>query len=516
MAPPVAGYVAWWDAQAITASDASAVTSWSDSSAGGHNLTSHLGTPTYYKTTTAKLINGHPVVYFNGDGWLATGSAFSQAQPYTIFFQARLESLTGFRSLMGVTADNVLVYTTAGPGRWNVFAAGGSGATIQGGTPDTNIHAYTVQFNGASCLMRVDGTQIVSGNAGTNPLAGNFVLGNEKDSGTGSSLLGPIGEAIVYPSALNTTDMGTVESYLAARWATAPTVVTGTAAVTLGPLTVAPAGRLTVSCGRGAWLTLGAGGVLLEDQTKGYFCSNLDLGFPAPREVVSSNPDRDGLTDRTQLMGSRVVSANITTVAGVAAHIDAVAAMFAPYMLPSARPVLHYILDRPGNPERTLTLRAAGYSWPIAGPVERDIQLQWVAADPVARDPAVQTVTTTLGAPVFLSTPGDVPARPLIRITGPVTGPVVTMTPTGVAAWFLAFPNTFVIAAGHWVDIDLAARTVYADSDPTKPRLSSLDWTQTSWQWIAPAPSRTAMSLAGAATSGATAVTATWNDGYLT
>ena len=47
-------------------------------------------------------------------------------------------------------------------------------------------------------------------------------------------------------------------------------------------------------------------------------------------------------------MGTRVVSADITALAGAGARIDDVADNFAPFMVPSARPVLHYVLDRPG------------------------------------------------------------------------------------------------------------------------------------------------------------------------
>jgi hypothetical protein len=273
------------------------------------------------------------------------------------------------------------------------------------------------------------------------------------------------------------------------------------------------------TCVRKAWLDLYGDGTTirqLEDTTAGYFCQNLDLGFPAVREVVNNRPDQDGLADRTQYMGSRVVSAYITTVAGAAASIDAVASSFAVYMQPSARPVLHYILDRPGTAERTLTLRGAGYSWPVAGPAQRDIQLQWVAADPVCRDPIVKTATATPGGSDTIASAGDVPVRPLFRVTGPITQANIAVTPPVYPAWHLAFASSFTIAAGHHVDIDTDARTVFLDGDPAQPRLANIDWTVTSWQWIPPMPSTSTMTLTGTSTSGATQVVAIWHDGYLT
>jgi hypothetical protein len=274
------------------------------------------------------------------------------------------------------------------------------------------------------------------------------------------------------------------------------------------------------TCVRQAWLDLdgtGATTLPLENTAAGYWCSSLDLGFPAVREVVNNNPDRDGLNDRTAYMGGRAVSANIITVAGPAAHIDAVASSFAPYMAPAARPVLHYILDRPGLPERTLVLRGAGYSWPVADPAQRNIQLQWVAADPICYDPAVQTVTALwTGGTATIATNGDIAARPLIRVTGPLNAPNVQFIPDVGFIWWLAFLGSFTVAAGHHVDIDLAAHTVFYDSDPALPRLAQLDWTTTTWQDIPPAPHSTTIQVAGTSGTGATKVTATWQDGYLT
>ena len=298
----------------------------------------------------------------------------------------------------------------------------------------------------------------------------------------------------------------------------APSVVTvnGTATVALGPLTVAAHAAAAGGCSRGAWLTLGPLTIPLEDQSAGYFCQSLDLGYPQSRDVVNNRPDQDGADDRTQYMGSRVVTANITALAGAGARIDAVAASFAPYMQPSARPVLHYVLDRPGSPERVLGLRGLASSWPIAGPSQRDIHLQWVAADPIARDPAVQTTTATPAATAVILSPGDVPPRPVFRITGPITAPAITLTPTTGAVWRLAFLSSFAVAAGHFVAIDTAARTVYLDGDPAQPRLASLDWTVSSWQWLPVAPATSTMALTGTGTTGATQVTASWQDGYLT
>lgn len=301
------------------------------------------------------------------------------------------------------------------------------------------------------------------------------------------------------------------------------------------------------ACVRRAWLTLGALSLPLEDWSAGYGCESLDLGYPAVREVTDNRPDQDGAIDRTQFMGPRVVTAAVHAIAGAGARIDAVASAFAPFMVPSARPVLHYILDRPGLAERTLTLRPAGYGWPIEGPNERAIALQWVAPDPIVRDPNVEAATAWSGAaggvggrvynltfprqypsgggvPIVavISTAGDVPARPLLRVFGPITRAQITFTRVSDNAQvgLVPFVTGYQIAQGSFVEVDTAAHTAYLNGDRGLSVLSSLDWINLRWPLVPIAPDSARMALAGdpsgLVTSGVTQVQAAWHDGYLT
>ena len=298
-------------------------------------------------------------------------------------------------------------------------------------------------------------------------------------------------------------------------------------------------------CVRQAWLTLGSLTVGLEGP--GWFCSSLDLGYPDVRDVVSNRPDQDGIDDRTLFMGARTVTAEISVLRGAGARIDAVAAQFAPFMTPNVRPVLHYVLDRPGTPERTLTLRAAGYSWPIAGADERDVQLQWIASDPIARDTVQKSSTAWAGSSTTAgrlypltfnriyapggSSPsagqiivtGDVPARPLLRVYGPITGAWIVFIGNVGGAWVqyvVYMTGGYVIGAGQWVDIDTANKTVYLNSDPSQPAPSAINWSSSSTTWpvLTPTPNPTnwSMSLNGSSKSGITQVQAIWTEGYLT
>ena len=522
--PPVAGYAAWYDASQITSPPANggALANWNDLSGNGLTLAQATGAkqPVYYSTTTANLLNGLPTVVFNGTGssgqGMQTAGNVASANPVSVFLVAKTANPGngGFNQRPLVIPSTIQFNWDTTP----TYYMFGPSAAISGGTVNTSWHILTGLLTATTGTMRLDSVQIATGAIGAAVTPNPITLGALAGV-TSQYLNGAVAELIVYCGVtLTGAQVTSIESYLQNKWLAPPTITSTACAVTIGPLTTTVAsGSVTVGgCGRGAWLTLGSMSVNLEDASRGYFCSQLDLGWPTPRAVVANRPDADGEIDRTQYMGARIVSANITAVNGAGPGIDAVASMFAPFMAPSARPVLHYVLNRPGAGERTLIVRGTGYTWPIAGPADRNIQLQWEAADPIARDPTVRTATATVAAAASITSAGDVPVRPLLRVTGPITAPAVTIAAAGAPPWTIAFQSSFTIAAGHFVDIDTQARTVYLDANPAQPRLSSIDWTQSSWQWIPPAPVTATLALAGTATTGATQVTATFQDGYLT
>jgi hypothetical protein len=296
-------------------------------------------------------------------------------------------------------------------------------------------------------------------------------------------------------------------------------------------------------CARTAWLELsGYPNLYLEDVTQGYFCSSLDLGYPVVRDVVDNRPDQDGFDDRTQYMGARTITATIDALTGAGARIDAVATLFAPYMVPSARPVLHYVLDRPGVAERTIVMRAANYDWPIAGGDQREVALQWIG-HPIARDPALQSAVAFAGASTGvgrtypltfnrvyptgggsastgrISSLADQPIRPVFTIYGPITNPQITSSIAvpggggyGQGIYTVA---GYSIAAGHFLQIDTATKTVLYDGDPAQPQGSALDWSRTAFPVYPTGGLVSFFYLTGQTTTGVSQAVATWHDGYL-
>jgi hypothetical protein len=276
----------------------------------------------------------------------------------------------------------------------------------------------------------------------------------------------------------------------------------------------------------------------------GYVCTKLDLGYPVVREVAENRADQNGMIDRTSLFGGRIITIELTALAGAGARIDEVVASFAPFMDPSLRPQLHYILDRPGELERVITVRAQSFAWPIVGPNQRDFQLVFLAADPLLYDATTNTATAWCGAtgnpgrvydltfdrtyPAGGTTPstvqlnnyGDVWVPLLVRVHGPAQNIQVrfaNMAAPNIAAVFKFLP-TFALSAGDYVDIDSQNRIVFKNGDPTVSQFEQVDWSVSVWPYLAPESRQPniAMSMTADDANNVTQVTAYWSDAYLT
>lgn len=293
---------------------------------------------------------------------------------------------------------------------------------------------------------------------------------------------------------------------------------------------------------RRAWLTREGQTVELEDVEGGWYCSQLDLGWPEVREVTNNKPDQDGIDDLTRYFGSRAVTADVDTLHG-AQRVDEIASRFAPFMHPGTRSQLHYVLDRDDNPERVLVVRPSGYAWPISGGKKRSISLSWVAADPIARASEAQQVSAWSGsdilggrsydltydrtyateltnpAPGHVVSHGDVDTAPLLRVYGPITAPRVEwasyLEGAEVAHYSLAFDPGFIIGAGSYVEVDCRNHSVYWNGDRRFPCLDSLRLPRTGWPKVAVDPEDNRVELFGSSTDHVTQVMIVWRDGFL-
>lgn len=71
----------------------------------------------------------------------------------------------------------------------------------------------------------------------------------------------------------------------------------------------------------------------------------------------------------------------------------------------------------------------------------------------------------TITGQVSLTNPGNIAGPVRLRISGPVTAPVITHVSSGRS---LVFASSVVLAAGEWIDVDMERRTVLANGQASR------------------------------------------------
>ena len=219
--PPVTGYFAWYDASQITGvADGANLRDWKDLSGNHYDATPPVFAdqgPIFYKTTSAKLINGLPAVWFASANDDLETAAFGSAvaQPVTICLVAEFTGLyiSNVAVIDGLDNTFKLQY-------YNGDTYAGAGANSAGEVGWTNANGpqvTTVQFHGATSLLRFGGATIDNGSYGTNALDG-ITLGSFGSPLTAQAWTGPICEVIYWPSALSLANIELVEGYLGTKW----------------------------------------------------------------------------------------------------------------------------------------------------------------------------------------------------------------------------------------------------------------------------------------------------------
>lgn len=142
--------------------DGNAVSSWRDGGSNGTDFTNTGSARPLFRSSTAAL-NSKPTIQFDGTDDYLRGSNPAQAQPYKIIVVWQYVSVTSGR----------IVGTAGGAGGINTQGAAwriNAGVSLSGGTPNTSPHVMRATFDGASSQFWLDGTSVMSGNAGTNQI----------------------------------------------------------------------------------------------------------------------------------------------------------------------------------------------------------------------------------------------------------------------------------------------------------------------------------------------------------
>ncbi|GAA0605584.1 hypothetical protein GCM10010174_22930 [Kutzneria viridogrisea] len=206
-----------------------------------------------------------------------------------------------------------------------------------------------------------------------------------------------------------------------------------------------------------------------------------------------------GLLQGSQLMGKRVVTLTYLIKGVPVESFGAAVATLRAITAPAERPL-----------EEPLVIRLDGQSWQVnARCVRRSINvakyyslgyttgsIQWQATDPRLYSTVESTSATGLAAPQTDGLPfplvfplvmgtgrqggvllarnaGDVATWPVLVVTGPVLGPVVTNRDTGQR---LVFDPAFPVAAGQRLVLDTDTRTVLLNGANRNDRLLTRQW----------------------------------------
>jgi hypothetical protein len=233
----LSGLVGWWDASdlaTITDAGAGAVSQWTDKS--GNVRTFTQASAGSRPITGTRTVNGMNALDFNGTTHNLQSPSFVQAQPVSIFVVAAFDGPTDGtqRTIVGcLPSSATYVLQKLAANTWEMYAGNGVG----GGAVTAGTHKITELINGASSVLRIDGAQVGSGNAGTTAQSPTtpLVVGYFK-TGTTGSFDGPLCEVVYFNRVLTAPEIAQMETYLG-RWFPPSATVTPVV-ITFSPVTL--------------------------------------------------------------------------------------------------------------------------------------------------------------------------------------------------------------------------------------------------------------------------------------
>jgi hypothetical protein len=197
----------WLKADAIKGkSDGDAISQWDDSSGNGRHATANLQ-PTY-KTN---ILNGRPVVRFDGSDWLTVNEIVANDLTRTMFVVVKAGGSNQAAWAWGETFAAGALLTDASTTNWRLARHDGSWISIGG--PYTDYNIITTRWNSASSLdAYVNGGSPTSFDPADQYATTNSPLRIGERSA--EHLNGDIAEVLIYDTALSDTDLTIVHTYL--------------------------------------------------------------------------------------------------------------------------------------------------------------------------------------------------------------------------------------------------------------------------------------------------------------
>lgn len=185
------------------------IKTWQDQNSVGISVsqTSLAAKPTFATNTFGSM----PGILFDGIDDMIGLSSLAISQPLTIVMVAKVTANPTGTWIDGNNGGGSTFTITTASNAYSLNA----GATLSGGTYNTSAHVLTFVLNGASSIIRVDGTQVASGDAGSNAMTGLYLMATNADA---NSTAGSIGSVAVYNRALATAELSSLERSLGSRF----------------------------------------------------------------------------------------------------------------------------------------------------------------------------------------------------------------------------------------------------------------------------------------------------------
>ena len=366
--PPVtSGLQLWFEADTEAPADGQPVTSWTDKSGFGRNLTARGGVSA---TMRRNAVNGRAAVEFDGSTSLLKtyASTFTIAQPDTFFIVYRsLDANTNTRAFVFDSRNSNVrqVFGRPAQGQERMYAnvdMDAGGVTY----PFSGFQLWSGTFSGGSSTMYGQGSLVLRGNAGNSGMSG-LTLGGLSTSGQYGYDYAhvQVAELLVYSGALTTSQSTAISSWLDQKYAvlppatppsnTAPPAVSGQAnqGSSLSASTGTWSGSTPMSFAY-QWQRCDSQGANCADlvgaTASSYTLGSSDVGSTVRVVVTASNN-----------AGSAATPSAATAVVGAAAPVN------------TAPPVVS------GTPTEGQTLRTSTGSWTGSGTIT--YAFQWRRCD---------------------------------------------------------------------------------------------------------------------------------------